>query len=113
MLNWGDENQSGKLANRAITNQLIVVRTKVSLRLSWKSVFRKANTRLIPTNRVVAEDAMKTGQTSPCDVASAMAGKIIDSARTISRRPITNSEDRKSITNFNAVLPPAHVSSVT
>ena len=113
MLSWGDENQSGKLANRAIVNQLIVVRTKVSRRLSWNSVFRKANARLIPINRVVAEDAMKTGQTSPCDAASAMDGKIIDSARTISRRPITNSEDRRSITNFSAVPPPAHVSNVT
>ena len=113
MLSWGDANQSGKLANRAMASQLIVVRTKVSRRLSWKSVFRKANARPVPINRVVAEDAMKTGHTSPCDVASAMAGKIIDSARTISRRPITNSEDRRSITNFSAVPPPAHVSNVT
>ena len=112
MLSWGDENQSGKLANRVIASQLIVVRTKVSRRLSWKSVFRKAKARLIPINSVVAEDAMKTGQTSPCDVASAMAGKIIDSARTTNRSPITNSEDRRSITNFSAVPPTAHVSHV-
>ena len=53
---------------------------------------------------------MNTGHTSPCDAASAIAGKVIDKARMISSKPITNSEDRRSITNFSAALSPARVS---
>ena len=34
MLSCGDENQSGKLANRVMVSQLTVVKMKVSLRLS-------------------------------------------------------------------------------
>ena len=108
MLTFGDENQSGKLAKSVTASQLAVVRMKVSLRLSWKFGFRKARVRLTPTKRVAPADVMKTCQTSPFAVRSATAGKVIDRASTIRSRPITNSEDRRSITGLSAALLPAH-----
>ena len=99
-----DESQRGKLAKREIVIQLAVVRTNVSLTLNLKSGSLKANSSPTPTKTVAAADLINSGQTFPYAAASAIAGNVMDTASTISNRPITYKEDRRSSTSLNAEM---------